>query len=80
MGVKHRTNDADSNWSTWSFYLLDQFLILAYSTLIDIELFNVLLDLSYFYFARFNGFEILFYPAVTLSQNALTYFPESSCV
>ena len=54
MGVMHEADDAYSIWSTWSCYLLDQFLTLALNTLIW-SIFYISLDLSTIYFIHFSG-------------------------
>ena len=53
-GVMHEADDAYSIRSTWSCNWLDQFLTLAFNTLI-LSIFYISLDLSTIYFAHFSG-------------------------
>ena len=50
----HEVYDAYSIRSTWSCYWLDQFLTLAFNTLI-LSIFYISLDLSTIYFTHFSG-------------------------
>ena len=78
MGVMHEADDAYSIQSTWSCYWLDQFLTLVLSTWIlsrfSIFHWNCLL----FIVIILVGVELPLCIVVTLSQNAITCFLESS--